>query len=789
MSDASSQLIDRAEFAAFIRERIASDGFVVLGRIPHPRGSQTCRKFTDVDAATAWVEKWNPGHGIYIVNNTPKPEWEPENASDERDGGDPPDHADIPLRRRYQVDGDPLEKEERDPAVLAQVRTEGLRLIDLFEAEFGSIVGGIPEGSRPPGIIRAQLVVDSGRGVHFHFELRLHAMASEATTAVNERIIAWFRSRANPKIIKFDGVANVARVMRCPGTTNPRTSQIVRVVRREPDSWASPALWMDVLPPGDGLLSGNGSTGTTPKVSIDAAKVKRLEHVDELGSAVSDSVKVYIVNGEDPNNPGHFPSRSEMLLWVVCELVRAGIAPETIYSLLTDKRFKVSESVLEKGRGADRYARRQIDRASAEVESEGAEFQEHEGKKLPTQHNARVFLHREGVRIRYNEFADRCVIEGLAGFGPHFDDKASTRLRLLARSKYQLGVSREDWSDFLTDLALYNRFHPVREYLDSLTWDEKPRIDGWLVKYGGVTNSEYARAVGSIVLIAAVRRIMEPGCKFDEALILEGAQGKNKSTALATLAVREEWFTDDLPLDADTKRFIEAIGGKWIVEAGELKGMRKGEIDALKSTLSRRVDIARLAYGRHPAEIPRQCVIIGSTNSEHYLKDPTGNRRFWPVRCGEFDVEGLRRDRDQLWAEARVREARGESIRLAPRLYPAAGEEQEARRLSDPFEEALETHLGERTGKLRAHDVWTIIGKADVGRRTQEDMNRLGEVMRRLGWERTKRRFGGEAEWCYVRGSKTEREECLFVHTGSEGEVTSVGPVHDYSGINEGRDE
>src|SRR5690606_7136213 len=109
--------------------------------------------------------------------------------------------------------------------------------------------------------------------------------------------------------------------------------------------------------------------------------------------------------------------------WSVCEMIRGGIAPETIYSVITDPDFKISESVLDKGRGAERYALRQIENATAEVASAAADFEEHEGKKLRSQHNARVFLQREGVRLRYDEFADRFLIEGMDGFGPHFDDK------------------------------------------------------------------------------------------------------------------------------------------------------------------------------------------------------------------------------------------------------------------------------------------------------------------------------------------------------------------------------
>lgn len=798
--------INRAVFDSFVGRRIASDGFVVLGYIDpetvgpdgkKKRGVQHCQRFADVDSARTWAEKWNARkRGIYIVNNTPKAEWTPDKASDQRDGGDPPSHDDIPHRRRYQLDADPneaLKKElgtskERDAEILASVKAEAVSLIEQFEAEAASLVAAIPVDQRPPGIIRARDVVDSGRGIHVHFEIEPFGVSSELTTNVNERLIDWFRARASQ--CRFDGVANAARVMRCPGTTNPRTGEIARVIRHEPDSAASAALWSMVLPPTAGAGTEASSASVTPKVSvsIDTAKVKRLANIDEIGANVPDRLKVYLVNGCNPDEPNHFPSRSEMLYWVVLELVRLGVVPEMIYAVLTDPKWKVSESVLEKGRGADKYARRQIDNATAEVASESADFEEFDGKKLPSQHNARVFLHREGVRIRHDEFADKLLIEGLPEFGPHFDDKASTRLRLLARSKYQLGISREDWSDFLTDLALYQRFHPVRDYLDSLSWDGKPRLNDWLVTYGGVEPSKYASAVGAIVLIAAVRRVFVPGVKFDEMMVWESRQGKNKSTALATLAVREEWFTDDLPLDADTKRLIEAIAGKWIIEAGELKGMRKGEVDALKSMLSRRFDRARLAYGRHPVEIPRQCIIVGTTNSEHYLKDATGNRRFWPVRCGEFDVEALRRDRDQLWAEARVRDARGDSIRLDPRLYPDAGREQEERRVTDPFEEALETHLGTRTGKVRAHDAWTIIGKADVGRRTQDDMNRLGEVMRRLGWERKQHRFGGNPEWCYVRGTRAEREQRLFVQFNDAGEAVSIGTVEDYSALDGGGD-
>ena len=161
----------------------------------------------------------------------------------------------------------------------------------------------------------------------------------------------------------------------------------------------------------------------------------------------------------------------------------------------------------------------------------------------------------------------------------------------------------------------------------------------------------------TLTLIAAVRRVRTPGCKFDELLVLESPQGLLKSSALRVLSVEESWFSDDLPLNSDGKRAIESLAGRWIVEAAELNGLRRSDIEHLKSFLSRQVDRARMSYDRLVTAAPRQCVFIGTTNSTTYLRDGTGNRRFWPVRVGRFDIEALRRDRDQLWAEAAAREA------------------------------------------------------------------------------------------------------------------------------------
>lgn len=573
-----------------------------------------------------------------------------------------------------------------------------------------------------------------------------------------------------------DACHDVSRIMRLPGSVNrpdakkakkgrvPALAQVVewnaeRVYPLTTFTKAAPSAQVNADAP-------------APKVNADS--VRTLQHPDELGAGVSDLAKVVIVNGEDPNSPGHFPSRSEAVYWVVCELVRAGLDDATILGVLRQPDWKIGDSIREKGRSAGRYAARQVERARAAVAEADADFHtDDKGNPYPTPHNIRVSIQKQGARLWWDEFSDRKFIEGFAGFGPHLDDKAVVRLWINAQELHQLRVGKEFFHDVVSDYALSNRRHPVRSYLDEVsgTWDGTPRVETWLIDHAGAPDTPYVRAVSRLSLVAAVRRILQPGCKFDEMPILEGPQGGGKSSLLRVLCPDESWFTDDLPLDGDAKRFIEAVKGKWIIEAGELKGMRKAEADALKSALSRQVDRARMAYGREPVELARQCIIFGTTNSERYLKDTTGNRRYWPIRCGSLKVAALAQVRDQLWAEAARLEADGASIRLDPSLYPNAAEEQDSRRQEDPFMEALEPALAGLVGKLRAQDAWCIVGKQDVGDRSQEDMNRLGECMRLLGWERSRRRFNGAGnrECCYLKGTEAERERpVVFNADGGE---------------------
>jgi hypothetical protein len=232
-------------------------------------------------------------------------------------------------------------------------------------------------------------------------------------------------------------------------------------------------------------------------------------------------------------------------------------------------------------------------------------------------------------------------------------------------------------------------------------------------------------------------------------------QGAGKSTMLRILAIRDEWFADGLSLTDKTKEVIEQVEGCLIVEIQELKGMRHNEVENTKALLSRTHDKARKAYGRFTTNLPRQFVLFATTNpgdKPSYLKDKTGNRRFWPVKTSdEIDLASLQRDRDQIWAEAVHRHKRGESLLLPRPLWGFAQAEQEKRVAEHPW-----VH-DPMLGKVRVEDVWAILGKKD-GPRSTFEMTDLGEAMKKLGWSHDRLRFDKKRAYCYVRGAPPYKE-------------------------------
>jgi predicted P-loop ATPase len=304
--------------------------------------------------------------------------------------------------------------------------------------------------------------------------------------------------------------------------------------------------------------------------------------------------------------------------------------------------------------------------------------------------------------------------------------------------------------------AMEFRRHPVREWLQSLQWDQTERLSGWLQTYLGATadNVEYLVAIGRMCLIAMVARIFEPGCQADYMLVLEGPQGTEKSRACRALAGK--YFSDSLPENISSKDARQHLRGKWLIEIAELAAFTKAEIEPLKAFITRTHERYRPPYNRNDIEEARQCLFIGTTNKPVYIKDETGGRRFWPVKCGRINVAALEDDREQLFAEAVDRYLTGEQ------WWPDAGFEithikpqQEQRTESDPWEGTICKYVdGElerqekdlhgnvySAGKWPRTDRVTVtqvakeaLGFDTVGRVGTADQRRIASVLDGLGW-------------------------------------------------------
>lgn len=394
-----------------------------------------------------------------------------------------------------------------------------------------------------------------------------------------------------------------------------------------------------------------------------------------------------------------------------------------------------------------------------DVPDDGFERDLKTGTILPTQHNIRLAIDKLGVKLRYDAFAGNPTIEDLEGFGPTLDDRAENRLWLRVDEVFKFRPRMDFFHSVVSDACMRNQFHPVRDYLDGLSWDGVPRLDSWLVRYCGCEDTPFVRAVGRLTLIAAVRRIRKPGSKHDEMLVFESPEGFNKSTLIRILGVHDDWYSDSLPLNVDDKRMIENSRGKWVVEISELQGMRRGDVGVIKAQLSRQYDRARLAFDRSVSEVPRQFICFGTVNpaeADGYLASLTGNRRFWPVTVSRIDLDAFNADRDQLWAEASAREAQGETSQLDPSLWPAAIEQQRSRETVNPLLERLAPLIGDHEGIVFAEDVWTVLG-IPVDRRPPL-YEKMGKAMSDLGWDYVKRAHapGGPKVGAYRRGASQQ---------------------------------
>jgi len=313
---------------------------------------------------------------------------------------------------------------------------------------------------------------------------------------------------------------------------------------------------------------------------------------------------------------------------------------------------------------------------------------------------------------------------------------------------YRFNPSPELTNKTIEALSHAQAFHPVKTYLNGLKWDGARRVDTWLLDYMNVPVTPYSKRIARWFLMGMVKRVLEPGCKFDYCLVFEGKQGRKKSAAFRVLA--GEWF-GDTDLDLQNKDSMSALRGKWLYEFAELGSLARAESTRQKSFLSRQVDEFRPVFGTREIRCPRQLVFGGTTNEWEWNKDATGGRRFWPIPVdSDVDIEGLEQARDQLFAEAMVMVSEG------LRYWPTSKEQSEIfdheqlkRSTPETFVDALHDHVNSYTTEFSLHYAATDWLKLDAAKLTRDVQTRIGAALRILGCTKIEKRTNALTRFWY----------------------------------------
>jgi putative DNA primase/helicase len=359
-----------------------------------------------------------------------------------------------------------------------------------------------------------------------------------------------------------------------------------------------------------------------------------------------------------------------------------------------------------------------------------------------------IILFREHLSIGYDEFTRRVTFLqpspwGTTGAWSDRDDIQGTDWLQHKGCQVKTNISNEA----AQSVAWENPFHPIRDSLTSLEWDGEPRLDTWLVDLLGVPDTQYARLVGARWPIQAIARIMQPGCKAESVMVLEGPEGKFKSTALRALANGHtdtnsgvQWFSDSLPA-IDHDEIATFLQGVWIFEIAELEAIRGKAWTHTRKFFSIQRDRYRAKYGRNIQDANRQCVFAASTNEAKWGGDPAGLRRFWPLRPNKIRIDALLKVRDQLWAEALFRYSSDEIWWFPEDQAEIARSEQAQRYEQDSWQIGIAVWLAHEEEKLMWDGTTTVdavlAGACGKPRSYQDktDSFRIANIMRRLGWE------------------------------------------------------
>lgn len=354
--------------------------------------------------------------------------------------------------------------------------------------------------------------------------------------------------------------------------------------------------------------------------------------------------------------------------------------------------------------------------------------------------------------LAFDEFSKNIIYLKSAPWHHRFEkvktwtDGEALRAKFWLSAQYKLEPATPMMHEAAYIAATMRPFHPVKDYLNVLAWDGHKRVHNWMHTFLGANEDEYTRAVGLKFLVAAIKRIYEPGCKFDYILVLEGKQGTLKSTTFEILASKE-WYCDP-SVDVTHKDVVQYMFGKWIIELPEMETHRRTETSAMKSFLSRNTDRCRQTWGRITEDYPRQCVFGGTINPEKdtdlgWLKDSTGNRRYWPVGVGIHklpDLVALSKIRDQLWAEAFMFYREKYTIYLDDlKILEMAQAHQAARLGRDLWSDTIERYLAvvaRDKGVVTTSELYRDALGGNVLHAGIREQSRIAKIMDNFGWEK-----------------------------------------------------
>ena len=352
-------------------------------------------------------------------------------------------------------------------------------------------------------------------------------------------------------------------------------------------------------------------------------------------------------------------------------------------------------------------------------------------------------------KIRLNEFAQQPYLYGSVPWENENNCRAwsshdDSALFSLIQADYGL-KSRQDFADALKNVSMRNKFHPVRELLDSLTWDGKEHIRSLLPEYLGAEDSDYTYQVMRLWMLGAVSRVYKPGSKFDYTIILQGSQGIGKSTFLKLMALDDSWFNDSLD-SLDSDKAVQSLTGSWIIELAELKSLARtaGGVESVKRFLTATQDKYRIPYERRADTFYRQCVFAGTTNKDDFLQDETGNRRFLIIHTGvtkpskSLFTPEVMEDIKQAWAEAvHIWKNEDPQLILPEACIQQAKELQEANMADDGKRGIILDYLEGKT-QVCAREIWFEALEESISPKSYQTSEINSIIAKVPGWQRMK---------------------------------------------------